>query len=111
MNGPMEWSFLWERPGDFIIVTNSATFPEGDIGLIFDKETRTYLHIEDDALVKLLMKNMRQAGVQCVELRDFRPEPSDATKIIENGLSNGLSLEEINQRLKQLPIWSPIPLE
>jgi hypothetical protein len=102
MSNIEDWSFLWENPENYLIVTNFSIFPEGDIASIFEKSTRTYYLIEDDELVRLLIRRMRQVGVQCIESQDFHPEPSEATKIMEDGLAAGLSREEINRRLKQL---------
>ena len=96
------WSFLWKNPERYLIVTNLSIFPDGDIANIFDKIDRVYHVVENDDLVRLLIQRMRQAGVRCVESRNFRPEPSEATKLIENGLASGLSLEEINRKLKNL---------
>jgi hypothetical protein len=88
------WSFLWENPENYLIVVNSDIFPDIDSGVIFDKKTRYCLGIED--------RRMREAGVESIESRDFHPEPTDATKIIEDGFAAGLSIQQINQRLKEL---------
>ena len=102
MNNLGAWSFLWENPERYIIVKNSRVYPSGDLGLIFEKTTRYYIGVEDDNLLRLLIQMMLQAGVQSVESHDFQPEPTDAVKIIENGLASGLSREEINRRLRML---------
>lgn len=96
------WSFLWERPRDFLIVTYPEIFPDRRTGMIFDKKMRHYIGIEDDDLLHQILQKMRDAGTESVDTQDFRPEPTDAVKIIEEGLAQGLPREEINRRLRLL---------
>ena len=56
--------------------------------------------LEENNLGRLLVSRMRDAGVESVESRDFRPEPPDSVKLIEDGLASGMSREEINRRLR-----------
>jgi hypothetical protein len=95
-------SDLWENPENYLIVVNSDIFPDLDSGMIFDRRTRYCFGFEDDALNSSVIRRMREAGVESIESRDFHSEPTDATKIIENGFAAGLAVQQINQRLKEL---------
>ena len=102
MNNIREWSFLWENPKDYLIVKNSALFPNDEGSLIFDMRTRLGFGLEDGSLNMSIVQRMRQAGVQTVESREFHAGPSEATLIVETGHAAGLSREEINRRLRAL---------
>jgi len=74
--------------------------PIGRYNLI---EQRLYcLGIEDDHLLKALVRQMLDAGVESVVSHDFHPEPTDATKMIEEGIQASLSRDEINRKPRSL---------
>jgi len=97
-----EWSFLWENPEDYLIVKNSALFPNDEGSLIFDKRTRLGFGLEDGNLNRRIIQRMRQSGVRTVESRDFHSGPTETTLIVETGRAAGLSCEEINRHLRAL---------
>jgi hypothetical protein len=61
-----DYAYLWEDPkGSWVLAVTAET---SDAPIIFDRETRQALIIEDDDVYVAVIERMKKAGIETIDL-------------------------------------------